>query len=255
MSTQQSHEEVVLRKNYWDDIRGLSPYLTPDDIEYSVNISVRHKYIYVEITKCGCSTIKFTLQRIELDDPNFWRSDLKEIHVREFSPLLNPKQVGSFTTLLKNVNYLKFCFVRHPYTRILSAYLDKILRYENYRYEILRQLGRAETDPKTHVTFSEFVRTICKQPIQGMDWHWYPQYYQTMQDSISYDIIGRFERFEQDFVNIGTRIVPNFAVYFRSERRHATNADLQLDSYITQEIKDLIFEKFKIDFEYFGYEP
>jgi hypothetical protein len=111
-------EEARLREVFVEDIRGLHPELPVESVEYGVNISLTHKYIYVATPKCGCSTILLTLQRIELDDPNFQRSDFEDLHLRRFSPLLDPKQVGSFRRLLDDQNYFKFCFVRHPYTRL-----------------------------------------------------------------------------------------------------------------------------------------
>lgn len=44
---------------------------TTKDLSYAVHVSLKHKYIFVETPKVACSTVKMTLQRLELDDPNF----------------------------------------------------------------------------------------------------------------------------------------------------------------------------------------
>jgi dermatan 4-sulfotransferase 1 len=240
---------------FLDDINGLHPNLSALSVEYGVNISLLYKYIYVETTKCGCSTVKLTLQKLELSDPSFERLDLADIHIREYSPLLTPKQVGSFRKLLNNPDYLKFCFVRHPYSRLLSAYLDKILRNRNVKRQVLYQLGRATDDLTAYVSFAEFIEAVYEQPISAMDGHWYTQYYQTMQDAISYDFVGRFERLEEDLRLVGARLSPKFDLYLTAERRHATGADAVVDKYYTDDLRDKVFHKYRKDFEYFGYDP
>jgi sulfotransferase famil protein len=119
-----------LESAFITDVNGLHHNLPYECLNYGANISLMHKYIYIETAKCGCSTIKLTLQRLELGDVNYKRDDFEEIHVREYSPLLTPRQVGSFRNLLNRPDYIKFCFVRNPYTRLLSAYLDKFVRQE-----------------------------------------------------------------------------------------------------------------------------
>ena len=99
-----------LHSEFASDIAGLHPHLTVQAVVYGVNISLRHKYIFVETPKCACTTIKLALQRLELEDAGFARRDPEDIHNREFSPLLNPRQVPSFRALLADQSFFKFCF-------------------------------------------------------------------------------------------------------------------------------------------------
>src|SRR5579862_1067334 len=183
---------MSLRTEFLADISGLHPHLPVSDVVYGTNISLQYNYIFVETPKCGCTAIKAALQRLELRDPDFARENLEDIHVRESSPLLNPRQVGSFRKLINRPEIFKFCFVRHPFTRLLSCYLDKIQRNRPQKAAILRQVGFPEDRLDTVLTFDQFVRAVVEQPISLMDPHWRVQYYQTMQVGIKYDFIGRF---------------------------------------------------------------
>jgi Sulfotransferase family len=235
------------------DISGLHPHLPVSAVVYGTNVSLRYNYIYVETPKCACTAIKTALQRLELRDPDFSRENIDDIHSREGSPLLNPKQVGSFRQLILSPAMFKFCFVRHPFTRLLSCYLDKIQRNRPQKAGILRQLGLPDEKLDTPVTFEQFIRAVVEQPVSMMDPHWRVQYYQTMQAGIKYDFTGRFERFSEDVRVLAERIAPEFAVCLPREHHYATSAAADTAKYLTGDLRDVIYRKFQLDFEFFGY--
>ncbi len=245
---------MTLASEFASDLAGLHPHLPVSAVVYGVNISLRHKYIFVETPKCACTTIKLALQRLELADARFTRSDPEDIHVREFSPLLNPRQVPSFRNLLADESFFKFCFVRNPFTRLLSSYLDKFQRNRPQKIEILRQLGLPDHRLDTPVSFEQFVKAVVEQPVALMDAHWRVQYYQTMQSGITYDFIGRFERFAEDMRVAGGRIAQDFGSYLGAEIYNGTDAASAAEHYLTKDIKTEIRRKYQIDFEHFGYE-
>ena len=175
--------------NYKNEIRKYLKYATRFNFEYTINISLQHKYVYVETPKVGCSTIKDTLQRMELNFPDLVREDANDIHDRKYSPLLSPSQTCGFDRLLSNSDYFIFCFVRNPYTRLLSAYLDKIVNGSPHKKSILIAMGEDPSNLDKEITFSEFVDVVCDLPIIDMDVHWRPQYYQTFNDLINFDFI------------------------------------------------------------------
>lgn len=228
------------------------------DFNYAVNISLCNKYIYVETPKVACSSIKLILQRIELEDTNLER-DMETIHNREFSPLLKPTQIGDFSKLINSKDFYKFCFVRNPYTRLLSAYLDKIApNKENTfrKHYVFTQLGLDFRSKENKVSFKDFVKCISSHPIELMDPHWRPQYYQTLQDFINYDFIGRFESISKDIDSMVRKIAGRRGrKYITQSRVHKTNANSLVENYYTKEIRDMVYTKYKKDFDYFGYSP
>lgn len=239
--------------NYKKSISKYLQYVNYEDFEYSINISLKYKYIYVETPKVACSTIKDTLQRMELDYPELVRNDTNDLHLRDRSPLLSPSQTCGFERLLNNPDYFVYCFVRNPYARLLSAYLEKIVNSKHAKRDILIAMGKDPKDIFRDITFREFVDTVCSQSVYQMNLHWRVQYYQTFQDSIEYKFIGKLERFENDIAHVFSKIRRDYADYYRPEIRHATNSDKLLNKYYSDDLQEKVFNKYKIDFEYFGY--
>jgi tetratricopeptide (TPR) repeat protein len=254
-AVRKSVAEMDLAERLQHDLSGMHPHVSIHDVIYSVNISLRYKYFYVATPKCGCSTMKLALLRLELGDPSLDRGEFEDIHNRNFSPLLSPRQVVSFRQMASDPAIFKFCFVRHPYTRLLSCYLDKIERNRPQKAQILRQLGLPEHDLSAKLSFKQFAVAVAEQPVSSMDGHWRVQYFHTMQRSIDYDLIGRFEHFDEDARRAGARISPDFESCLRAERRHATAASVSAEQYLTPEIKEIIYRKYRIDFEHFHYDP
>jgi dermatan 4-sulfotransferase 1 len=234
------------------DLLKYSPNVPTSDFIYHVNISIAHKYMYVETPKVGCSSVKSLLIRAELEQ-NFDFGD-DQVHLREISPLLNPRQVGIFSEFLRK-EIFKFCFVRNPYSRLLSSYLNKIALPDSRRYNIARridqQLGISDARP---VTFAEFVGAVTDQTIEAMDPHWRVQYYQTFQDTVRYDFVGRLETFVDDLAFVCRQIGIDFDKWYRREAtQYDTNADDRLGNFYTRELKNAVYLKYKMDFDHFGY--
>lgn len=231
-------------------------YIAWNQFNYAVHISLRYKYIFVETPKVACSTIKCTLQQLELNDSNLHWDEFEDIHNRTLSPLLQPSQVGDFDKLNQDKEYFKFCFVRNPYTRLLSAYIEKIKGNKLQKRSILAQLGYEVENISREITFGEFVHAVVAQPIGFMDPHWRPQYYQTFQDSIQYDHVGKFEQFDENFKIVIRKFgAKDFTDFLSTERRHASSANPNVQDYYSKALRDLVFKKYQKDFDFFGYAP
>lgn len=226
-------------------------YLKAEDLIHASHISLKNKYLYVETAKVGCSTLKKVLIDAEYEG-KVAPVEGEYLHFREFSPLLNARQVGDFSQFLDRPDIFKFCFVRNPYSRLLSCYLDKIVHRKGQHYPLMIQLGYGPFSEKV-LSFAEFIDAIIAQPVGLMDPHWRTQYYATFQDGIEYDFIGRFENFEMDLKKAINQTAINFERYYNVQNNHATKANSQLATYFTAEIADKVYHKFKIDFDYFGY--
>ncbi len=216
-------------------------------VDYLINVSKTYKYIYFETPKVGCSTIKKTLQKLEVSDA----SDIPEdVHQKKLSPLLSPLDLEkNFSEYLTDA-YFKFSFVRNPYTRILSCYLDKIIGIQKDVY--LPKIGYSLTD---NVSFKAFLLAIKEQTFFEMDVHWMPQHILLGADKIPLDFIGRQENFDNDLAKVLSIITKSDsnAPNISNERPHAVGANKKLLQYLTKDTAQLIHEIYADDFRLYGY--
>ncbi|MFD6321032.1 sulfotransferase family protein [Methylorubrum thiocyanatum] len=242
-----------MKPTKWEDIlsniRSESPSHEVTVFKYISNISLKYSYMYVETPKAGCSTIKSTLINAELDEYLDFEN-FEDLHVRQWSPLLDPSRVGPLEKFLDKCR-VKFCFVRNPYSRILSCYLNKIAPLEGWRRKQI--IDYYEMHPDAGITFKQFVDFVCHQDYPDMDIHWRLQYDLLCARNIDYDFIGKFENLDVDLNNVLSQIGIDAAKYYRKEDRHSTKAESLLDEFYDSEYKDKIYAKFFFDFEAYDY--
>jgi len=243
---------ATLSTDFLDGLSKFARFTTLEELNYAVNVSLKNKYVFVETAKVACSTIKLTLQRLELEDKYFKREVFQDVHVRAYSPLLSLQQVPDFERLFINDDYFRFCFVRNPYERILSAYLNKIKGNSMMEKSIiLSQLGHDMRDLSIPVSFEQFISAIEKQPVSMMNNHWRHQYYSTYQDTINYHFIGKLEKFDEHFSYVMEKV--GASPYYIKEARHATGSSSKFNEYYTDDLLERVYNVFQIDFETFRY--
>lgn len=240
---------------------GLHPKVKLDDFRHAIIISPRYRYLFVNVPKVACTTIRKLLLDAEHGEVRPY-AEREELHYNEFLPFLNIQQVGNVKTFVTRPDIFKFCFVRNPYTRLLSGYLDKIVRKKDQRNPILRQLGLFH-QPEVELSFAQFVQAVVDLPVMHQDQHWRVQYYQTCQAGIKYDFIGRFESLEQDLRAVAQQI--GIGAFIQEDtfgntatkavgQHHATGAAEQLSSYYTPALQEMVYQKYREDFDCFGYD-
>ncbi len=160
---------------------------------------------------------------------------------------MTPLQVPSFVSLINDPSYFKFCFVRNPFERLLSCYLEKVKDGGlTARFQSKLGYGRAL------VSFSDFIAVIKQESIDDMDPHYAPQYHHNFHQLMNYNYIGRFERLEPDLIAIGSKLKIDFMNYFIRIDPHGTG-EKSPKYFFTDSIIDDIVRIYQIDFETFGY--
>lgn len=227
------------------------------EFNYAYNISLKHRYLYIENAKAACTTTKYNLSLIEFHGTGLGggiqSGVLDNIHANVIgTPFIKPFQLPNqfFDKILNDDSYIRFTFVRNPFTRILSAYLDKIVRRLPEAKEIYQTLNRTDNEDIAFVDFLRaiHIRTKAKQPI---DKHWRPQSIQCP-EYCRLNQIGRIENFDNDF----RRIMKSIGFTIRKIHRvdsHATNASSHISNLYTDECINLVVEIYHQDFELFGY--
>ena len=185
----------------------------------------------------------------------------------------------------------KFTFVRNPWSRLVSSFLNRIVdRGVEYR-NVMKRLSRGpwfRLDkrvryyarkwaygvgwPETaEVTFREFVeRELCAMPAMEMDPHWRPQY--TFLGPHEPDFIGRFERLAEDLRALCDRlgVTPSLPELNRSQYADRQEGECVADRtqaelramkampgyrrFYTPELVDIVARVYARDIERFGYD-
>lgn len=242
-----------------NETAALHPKVSPADFRHTLLISPRFRYLFGNNPKVACTTIRKLLIDAEYGEVRSYSERSGTLHYNEFLPFLNVWQLEDFPKWLRHPKTFKFCFVRNPYTRLLSGYLDKVVRGEPQKMNVLEALGKPN-QPTADISFSTFVRTVCAMPVGDQDQHWRVQYYQTYQEGISYDFIGRFENLQADLQTVADHIgitefmnAETFGAAGHTSRHHATGAASLLQEYYTPELCEIVQQGFAEDFSCFGY--
>lgn len=231
-----------LRK-FFDYPRGQVNYLT--------HISRRHSAVFIEVPKAGCSVVKRVMQHSEHGGEPY--DEPKSVHDRATSPLGAPvrDRFDLGEVFGPNSPYFRFAFVRNPYSRALSCYLEKIAGEQWLRETRLPELGfEADED----VTFVQFLRRVAAQEPREMDIHWAPQHLLLSLGRVEYGFLGRFESFHRDLQAVIAHLgmdVPERLL--STTTRHVTNAGARIMEFYDDEAVDLVRTIYRKDFDLLGY--
>jgi hypothetical protein len=216
-------------------------------------ISIKNKYAFHTIGKAANSTVKFIFYSKEVEGTHYKPPN---VHIKAESPLLAPFQLPPdlLTSIFDRSDFFKFTFVRNPYSRLLSCYLDRILPKKSRPYrELLRILNQQD---QYLPSFSEFVEAICDQDVYSQNNHWRVQYFDAMCDKIDYQFIGKQESFLDDINHIYSRIF-NSSLPSKFQSVNAspsqTSAVNRNHDFWDSSLKKLVAQKYSVDFDFFMY--
>jgi hypothetical protein len=222
----------------------------PDLTEYICHWARRVGCIYVETPKVACTTIKHVLQAAELG-PERQHELPEDVHDRAASPLLRSGQdPWGLVSALTDTCTFRFAFVRNPYSRALSGWLDKMVANETERERLAPLLG---LDPGIVPSFVDFLAAIEAQTDVQRDPHWVTQSHLLNPHGIRYSFIGRFEHFREEFARVCAHLGIGSAAGDLPMTWHATNAGDKVLHHVGPEEASLIRTIYEADFRNFGY--
>ena len=211
-----------------------------DPVVYIINHN--KKLVYIPIAKVANSSIKASMCEQKLDG------------VKEYY------QIHSLVTKTNKLEkeaekYYKFSFVRNPYDRLVSCYVNKyITDKEDPKY--METKGRLCMDSylmgyiRRPKDFTDFVRKISRIPTCLEEQHFQKQYnlLYDKKGNCLVDYVGKYENITKDFEMLAGKFdlkpLPHY---------NQTSKGNWMD-YYTLETAELVHKKYRRDFQVFGYE-
>lgn len=230
--------------NFPTQIAGKHLVLQDKNYFRSFHISRRFNAAYVTNPKVACSTLKLTLQRAELEDVSYVPST--SVHDHLVSPLLTVPELNRETLEGALEGRFLFSFVRCPYARLRSAYLNKVF--------VRKRQGKLRKDAGFSAdycpSFGEFVMAITAQDPKQHNPHWRPQALNLSMGRLRYDFIGKLERFDSDWRHVARACALPETVHKAGRPNHYADHP-PLD--YTSETETRVWETYQDDFALFGY--
>ena len=243
-----------------------------EDTLKHIYVLEEHKLLFCYIPKVGCSNWKRVLMKLEDNTKNLEDITSKEAHANNGLTMLGEIPAEKRDDIIDN--YRKFMFVRHPLSRIVSAYKNKFkdmavfreapIIIRRYGMKIIRKYRKDATQEEKEtgegVTWEEWLQYIADpEMLEGFDRHWKEMYKLCSPCAINYDYIGKLENIndEADYI-MDALGISQFASYPGKANSHPTGTTLEktlkefdvATDYQLQRISEI----FGLDFCLFGYD-
>lgn len=228
-----------------------------DPFLQNVFVARDRRWLFVQSSKCACTFVKRALEDVECGPRDYEHEmDVHTMHELDSGIKLDAREV---VRLLRSRSVFRFAFVRNPFLRALSAYLDKFC--DSSRPPFLAAVAtesyirhhRSSPGPAP-VSFREFLEYIASQDPTRMDRHWRPLTDALLLPRIRYDQLGRVERLGEDFGRVLERIgARKHAARAAGPPTNVTHAGDQIATHYDGPCVDLVRRIYRRDFEAFGY--
>ncbi len=163
---------------------------------------VNHKYkvIYCPIPKNACTMFN-TIMVEHSDYAQQYKESSQDIH--EYIGRSEVEMRLTDPSYMQNPDYFKFVILRNPFKRLVSAYLNLIVKRAkpiSFAYKLVmdvyRDLGM-EPDINKSITFNQFINYLVKTDNDRLNAHWRPQHTFLCLGRFKFDYIGQFENLNQ----------------------------------------------------------
>ncbi|XP_061453631.1 carbohydrate sulfotransferase 9 isoform X2 [Rhineura floridana] len=233
-----------------------------------IYVEDKHKLLYCEVPKAGCSNWKRVLMILSGVAKSAANITHDAVHYGKHLRKLDSYNLKGIHMRLKT--YTKVIFVRDPMERLVSAFRDKFEHPNSYYHPVFGKAiikkyrlnaDRQALTTGSGVKFKEFIQYLLdsRRPI-GMDTHWEQISKLCYPCAINYDYIGKFETLEED-ANYFLRLIgapkgltfPNFKDRHSSDKR--TNSEVvrrYLQEIHTTE-RQQIYDFYYLDYLMFNY--
>ena len=209
-------------------------------------ISHDWRYVYARIPKAANSTVIATLHAAETGRMHLSEDEIKAVKLG----YARPSQLRRRELARLRADYFKFSFVRNPYTRLVSAYLDKVHgpSRSSKRHVVARALKRSldvEIDFSDFLDYLEFENGLFENA------HWARQVDLLLMPPEAFGFIGRVEALAKELPHVLERIFgagSNVITW----APHSTAASTRLDI-LGDAARRRVARLYEADFDCFAY--
>lgn len=166
-----------------------------ETVDRLIAVDRARSFIYFRIPKAANSTVAVTLYEGDRSD-GFDSKDAKRSFLR--ARTLTREEAGQLQK-----KFFLFTFVRDPYSRLASAYLDKIVRNKPNKLPVAKFYGRALTDPVSSQEFCDFIDGGGRDA----DEHWFRQVDIIPCGVDKLHFIGKVESLDEDLRSLREKLL------------------------------------------------
>ncbi|AHK80566.1 hypothetical protein M911_01665 [Ectothiorhodospira haloalkaliphila] len=197
-------------------------------------------FIYFRIPKAANSTVIRLLTS---------EKDVRYNSYEGKRSFIRPSKLRAHEVKTLDRQFFLFTITRDPYTRVLSAYLDKIVKGKRKE----RACRALQKPLESEISFGEFCNYLDHGGFKH-DPHWYPQNWFIPRDICTMAHVGKMESLNDELEVIMSRIDSTRKLGDAgSQRRHRTDADQKLKAYYSRDTAGIIARVYRQDFERFDY--
>lgn len=199
-------------------------------------ISHSKKFIFVHVPRTGGTSMHYVLKEYCHDFKN-----------HEPLRLIDPKLISA--------KYFIFCIVRNPWDLVVSRYkygqhkATTLRPFEDWLKKSYENYLAWRDNPKIRAQVEDM---FCGPFWNQIDW------IKDSKNKITVDFIGRFENLQHDFnhilkkIGVTNRTLPHLNK--STNKQEDTNTQEGYRSYYNDDLRNIVFDWFRDDIMYFGYE-
>jgi hypothetical protein len=228
-------------------------------VNFHTHISLVNKYVYVEVPKAGCGTMKATLGALEgarMNPTHAQRFEDKPHNGVKAGAHVRPYQlpVDILEEVFTSSDYNRFTVVRDPASRVLSGYLEKMKQGLRQSEPILDAIetSTGARPVASEVTLKTFLGVIGEQESRDQDPHWRRQADHIGLGLVSYNAVIHLEELDATWPRIAelTR-TPDLTESFYC--RNSTGATTKVDEYYDDATRAQVRSIYARDYAELGY--
>lgn len=189
--------------------------MLPQILRQALRANKAGNIVYLNNPKVGCSTVKTALWKALSPETAQGQID---VHTIKGSPFMDDIEILDW---LENARI--FTFVRNPFVRLVSAYLNKIVCQEAAQWQPFVRRYKVPDDKV--LPFDNFVQLISEDAPEDLDPHWRPQHINLMYPFIRPNAIGKLEHMDEELPVILKRFLSVPLAPVQRKNQHGTNAE------------------------------